>query len=77
MRVKDGELIVFQAGGREVSCPMRPDNCHLPDGAALPYQGTWFWQIECEFTLLPYGPYPMQWEAERTPAQQSRALTNE
>lgn len=63
-RVGDGELVTFVVGGREVSCPLQPDDCRLPDGASLPYSGTWFWSIDCEFTPLPYGPYSTQWEAE-------------
>jgi hypothetical protein len=62
--VKDGEAVAFVVDGREVACPMRPDDCQLPDGTRLSYAGTWFWQIECEFTPLPYGPYPTRWEAE-------------
>jgi hypothetical protein len=64
IRVENGELVTFVAGGREVSCPMRPDDCGLPDGALLSYPGTWFWRIDCEFTPLPYGPFKWRFEAE-------------
>ena len=39
--VDEGALVVFEAGGREVSCPLPPDDGQqLPDGHALTYPGT-------------------------------------
>ena len=57
IQVGHGKLVVFEAGGREVSCPARLDDGRLPDGALLRHPGTWFWHIDCEWTPLPYGPY--------------------
>ena len=58
-------LVVFEAARREVSCPMQPaDAQHLPDGHLLPYPGTWFWYVHCEWTPQPYGPYLSREEAE-------------
>jgi hypothetical protein len=58
-------FVVFEAARREVSCPMQPaDARHLPDGHLLPYPGTWFWYVHCEWTPQPYGPYLSREEAE-------------
>jgi hypothetical protein len=65
LRVENGELVTYVADKREVFCSwLLPDDCDLPDGALLPYPGTWFWHIDCEFTPLPHGPYLTRWEAE-------------
>jgi hypothetical protein len=39
MQAGDVALVVFEAAGREVSCPMWPDDCRqLPNGHLLPYR---------------------------------------